>query len=103
MKRTNILLTDSQHKAVKAYAKREGKTLGRMVREALDVAYQKKDLLERRKETAIAACREGFISVGKVAEVLGLDPVSARIYLKKAGIPFLVQDVTEIKRDADNA
>jgi len=34
MKRTNILLTDGQHKSVKAYAKREGKTLGRMVREA---------------------------------------------------------------------
>jgi len=103
MKRTNILLTESQHKSVKAYAKREGKTLGRMVREALDVAYQKKDLLERRKETAIAAYREGFISLGKVSEVLGLDPVSARIYLKNAGIPLLAQDVTEIERDADNA
>ncbi|GEM_PF-2788921 len=34
MKRTNVLLTDSQHKAVKVYAKREGKTLGRMVRQA---------------------------------------------------------------------
>jgi predicted HTH domain antitoxin len=103
VKRTNILLTDGQHKAVKAYAKREGKTLGRMVREALDVAYQKKDPLERRKETAIAAYREGFISLGKLSEVLGLDPVSARIYLKKSGIPLLAQDVTEIKRDADNA
>jgi predicted HTH domain antitoxin len=103
MKRTNVLLTDSQHKAVKAYAKREGKTLGRMVREALDVAYQKKDLLERRKETAIAAYREGFISLGKVTEVLGLDPVSARIYLKQAGIPLLVQDVIEIGRDGANA
>ncbi len=103
MKRTNVLLTDSQHKAVKAFAKREGKTLGRMVREALDVAYQKKDLLERRQETAIAAYREGFISVGKVSEVLGLDPVSTRIYLKDAGIPLPVQDVTEIERDADNA
>ena len=103
MKRTNILLTESQHKSVKAYAKREGKTLGRMVREALDVAYQKKDLLERRKETAIAAYREGFISLGKIAEVLGLDPVSARIYLKNAGIPPLAQDGSEVARDADNA
>jgi predicted HTH domain antitoxin len=103
MKRTNILLTDGQHKAVKACAKREGKTLGRMVREALDVAYRKKDPLERRKETAIAAYREGFISLGKLSEVLGLDPVSARIYLKEAGIPLLVQDVTEVRRDADNA
>ena len=40
MKRTNILLTEGQHKAVKAYAKREGKTLGRMVREALNAAYK---------------------------------------------------------------
>lgn len=100
MKRTNVLLTDGQHKAVKAYAKREGKTLGRMVREALDVAYRKKDPLERRKETALAAYREGFISLGKLAEVLGLDPVSARLYLKEAGVPLLVQSPDEAKSDA---
>jgi predicted HTH domain antitoxin len=103
MKRTNVLLTEGQHKAVKAYAKREGKTLGRMVREALDAAYQKKDPLERRKETAVAAYREGFISLGKLAEVLGLDPVSARSYLRQAGVPPLVQDADEIGRDAENA
>lgn len=103
MKRTNVLLTESQHKAVKAYAKREGKTLGRMVREALDVAYLKKDPLECRKETAISAYREGFISLGKLAEVLGLDPVSARDYLRTTGVPLLTQDVEEIRRDADNA
>lgn len=103
MKRTNVLLTDGQHKAVKAYAKREGKTLGRMVREALDVAYAKKDPLDRRRETAVAAYREGFISLGKLAEVLGLDPVSARIYLKEVGLPLQVQDAAEVKRDADNA
>jgi predicted HTH domain antitoxin len=74
-----------------------------MVREALDVAYQKKDPLERRKETAVAAYREGFISLGKLAEVLGLDPVSARIYLRQAGVPPLVQDADEIGRDAENA
>jgi predicted HTH domain antitoxin len=103
MKRTNVLLAEDQHKAVKAYAKREGKTLGRMVREALDVAYKKKDPLERRRETAVAAYREGFISLGKLAEVLGMDPVSARSYLRKAGVPLLVQGVDEIKRDAKNA
>ncbi|HDT13239.1 MAG TPA: hypothetical protein ENO03_02660 [Candidatus Aminicenantes bacterium] len=102
MKRTNILLTESQHKAIKAYAKREGKTLGRMVREALDHAYRKKDPLEQRKETAVAAYREGFISLGKLAEVLGLDPVSARIYLKESGIPLLVQSLAEAQSDAEN-
>lgn len=103
MKRTNILLTESQHKAVKAYAKREGKTLGRMVREALDAAYRKKDPLERRREAALAAYREGFISLGKLAEVLGLDPVSARLYLKEAGVPLQVQDRADIGRDASHA
>lgn len=103
MKRTNVLLTDSQHKAVKAYAKREGKTLGRMVREALDVAYQKKDPLERRRETAVAAYREGFISLGKVAEVLGLDPVSARSYLTEAGISLQAQDAADVEGDAGHA
>jgi predicted HTH domain antitoxin len=96
-------LTESQHRTVKTYAKKEGKTLGRMVREALDVAYTKKDPLERRRETAMAAYREGFISLGKLAEVLGMDPVSARYYLREAGIPLLVQGVDEIRRDADNA
>ena len=103
LKRTNILLTDSQHKAVKAYAKREGKTLGRMVREALDAAYQKKDPLERRRETALAAYREGFISLGKLAEVLGLDPVSARLYLKEAGLSLQVQDATDVEGDSRRA
>jgi predicted HTH domain antitoxin len=103
VKRTNILLTDTQHKAVKAYAKKEGKTLGRMVREALDIAYQNKGQLERRKETAVAAYREGLISLGKLSEVMGLDPVSARVYLKSAGIPVQVQDVTDVEGDAKNA
>jgi predicted HTH domain antitoxin len=103
MKRTNVLLTESQHKAVKAYAKREGKTLGRMVREALDVAYQKKDPLERRRETAVAAYREGFISLGKVAEILGLDPVSTRLYLKETGIQLQVQDTSDIEGDSGHA
>ncbi len=103
MKRTNILLTESQHKAVKAYAKREGKTLGRMVREALDAAYQKKDPLERRRERALASYQEGFISLGKLAEVLGLDPVSARAYLREAGVSLQVQDAAEMGVDASHA
>ena len=102
MKRTNVLLTEGQHKAVKAYAKREGKTLGRMVREALDAAYREKDPLEGRRETALAAYREGFISLGKLAEVLGLDPVSARAYLKQAGVPVRSQDAADIAIDTSH-
>jgi predicted HTH domain antitoxin len=103
MKRTNIMLTEEQHKTIKAYAKRERKTLGSMVRDALDVAYKKRDPLERRKQTALSAYREGLISLGKLAEVLGLDPVSARLYLKEQGIALRVQDRRDLDVDTSNA
>ena len=100
MKRTNIMLTADQHKAVKAYAKKQGKTLGRMVRDALDVAYNKKDPLEARRQAAILAYSEGLISLGKLAEVLGLDPVSARLYLKENDLPLDPRDRSARKRKA---
>jgi len=103
MKRTNIMLTENQHKTIKAYARKEGKTLGRMVRDALDVVYKKKDILERRKQTALNAYGEGLIGLGKLAEILGLDPVSARLYLKDLGIPLQVQDRSGAVGDAANA
>jgi predicted HTH domain antitoxin len=103
MKRTNIMLNDEQHKKLKSYAKKEGATLGRLVRDALDVVYERKDALEKRKQVALNAYQEGFISLGKLAEVLGLDPVSARRYLKEHGIPVLSQNRTEAGRDSGNA
>jgi len=103
MKRTNIMLTENQHKTIKAYARKEGKTLGNMVRDALDVVYKKKDILERRKQTALNAYGEGLISLGKLAEILGLDPVSARLYLKDLGIPLQVQDRSGAVDDAADA
>ena len=77
MKRTNIMLSDDQHKKLKRYAKREGRTLGGLVKDALDIVYKKKDRIEQRRQVAISAYREGFISLGKLAEVLGLDPITA--------------------------
>jgi len=65
MKRTNIMLTDDQHTILKAYAKEAGKTLGELVREALDAIYKKKDKIEYTREVGLAAYREGFISVCK--------------------------------------
>lgn len=102
MKRTNIMLSDDQHKELKRYAKREGRTLGGLVRDALDVVYKKKDKLEQRRQVAISAYNEGFISLGKLAEVLGLDPVSARNYLKEYGIPIHSQDLKDLTQDSEN-
>ena len=103
MKRTNVLLKEDQHKKLKQYAKREGSTLGELVRDALDVVYRKKDPVQQRMEVALSAYREGFISLGKVAEVLGLDPVSARDYLRERGIPVHAPDTGELISDAKNA
>ncbi len=97
------MLGDDQHKKLKRYAKREGRTLGGLVRDALDVVYKKKDRLEHRRQVAVSAYSEGFISLGKLAEVLGLDPVSTRNYLKDNGIPIQSQDLQNLTQDAENA
>jgi predicted HTH domain antitoxin len=102
MKRTNIMLKDDQLKKMKLYAKKEGTTLGGLVRDALETLYEKKDKVEQRRRVALSAYQEGFISLGKLAEVLGLDPVSARNYLIEHGIPIRSQEGDELARDAEN-
>jgi len=103
MKRTNIMLDEDQHRRLKHYAKKEGRTLGGLVRDALDVVYKKKDALEQRRQVALGAFQEGFISLGKLAEVLGLDPVSARNYLREQGVPIPSPDRKELRKDTENA
>ena len=103
MKRTNIILTDEQHKKLKSCARKEGKTLGWLVREAVDAAYKKENSLECRKSIAIDAYKEGLISLGQLSEILGVDPVSTRLYLKEHKIPVKVQELYEIEQDAVNA
>ena len=58
---------------------------------------------QHQRKVALDSYREGLISLGKVAEILGLDPVSARRYLKEKGIPIRSQDLPEIQKDTDNA
>lgn len=103
MKRTNIILEDEQHKKLKIYAKKQGRTLGGLVRDAIDVVYKKRDPLEERRHVALHAFQEGFISLGKLAEVLGLDPVSTRNYLNEKGINISSQNRKELEQDVENA
>ncbi len=103
MKRTNIMLTDEQHRILKAYAKKVGKTLGELVREALDSIYNKKNKMEHTRQVALEAYKEGFISIGKLSEIFGVDTVSIRLYLKELGIPIRTQNMEEVSEDALNA
>ena len=103
MKRTNIMLSEDQHRKLKTYARSQGRTLGKLVREAVDTTYRKKDAVDERRQIALGAYREGFISLGKLAEILGLDPVSARLYLREHGIPLPVAESEDISKDISNA
>jgi len=103
MKRTNIMLDTEQHKKLKSYAQKRGRTLGGLVREAVDTAYKKRDPVEERRVIALGAYKEGFISLGKLAEIMGLDPITMRSYLKERGIPIHSQGKEEILLDASNA
>jgi predicted HTH domain antitoxin len=103
MKRTNIMLTDEQHSFLTKIARKEGSTLGEKIREAINRVYNMGDYLQRKKEVAIEAYQEGFIGIGKLSEVLGLDPVSTRNYLKRKSIKLQVQDKKELLQDIVNA
>ena len=103
MKRTNILLTDKQHKIIKRYSRKEGRTMGELIRDAIDQVYQSRDAVEKRMDLALEAYKEGLLSLGRVAEVLGMDPVSTRDYLLEKGIPLRSQDYEDILKDIANA
>jgi predicted HTH domain antitoxin len=102
MIRTNVMLTPHQHITLKQMSTSMHRTLGELVRDAIDSTITV-DTVERRHQVAIAAYREGFISLGKLAQSLGVDPLTARNYLKERGLQQLVQDVDEIRADAANA
>ncbi len=103
MKRTNIMLSEEQHKALKKYARKEGRTIGELVRTSLDARYKEKNLIEHRRQIALDAYKEGFISIGKLSEITGLDLTSLRLYLKEQNIRFRAQTKEEIAQDAINA
>lgn len=102
MIRTNVMLTPQQHIALKQMATARHRTLGELVRDAIDSAFTT-DTVERRHQVALAAYAEGFISLGKLAEALGVDPLTARNYLHERGIEQQVQSVDEIMADAAHA
>ncbi|KAF0215991.1 MAG: hypothetical protein FD174_3884 [Geobacteraceae bacterium] len=102
MIRTNIMLTPEQHSLLKEQSRLSHRTIGELVRDAVNTAFLQNSV-ERRRQVALAAYQEGFISLGKLAETLGLDPVSARSYLKEHGISLVVQEADEILADVVNA
>jgi predicted HTH domain antitoxin len=102
MIRTNVMLTPQQHMNLKQASASMHRTLGELVRDAIDSTFPR-DKIERRHHVALAAYREGFISLGKLAESLGVDPLTTRDYLRERGIQIMTQSAEEITADAANA
>lgn len=72
MKRTQILLPDELHRKLLKQAKARKTSWGDLIRQAVERAY-----FVRLDELALAAYRNGLISLGKLAEVSGTDPARA--------------------------
>lgn len=72
---------------LKELARRRDSTLGELVRLAIARTYALElSDLDPDHSRALAAYEGGFISLGKLAEVLGRTPLEARIWLRDRGI-----------------
>lgn len=77
--------TDSK---LKKLAYDRGKSKGQLVREALTACYQPSlDEIPLRQRQALSAYEGGYISLGKLARVMGMHVLELRGWLKEHGIP----------------
>jgi len=74
-------------RGLKSLAKHRGQTMGELVRQALSSCYQP-DLagMTALQRQAFEAWRGGFISLGKLAQAMGLTPLAMRGWLAEHGV-----------------
>jgi hypothetical protein len=74
-------------RGLKQVAGRRQVTVGELVRQAVQTCYQTEWLgLTAAQRQALEAYRGGYISLGKLAEAMGLSPLKARTWLSERGI-----------------
>jgi hypothetical protein len=74
-------------RGLKQVAGRRRVTVGELVRQAVQTCYQTEWLgLTAAQRQAVEAYRGGYISLGKLAEELGLSPLKVRQWLGERGI-----------------
>ena len=75
-------------RSLKQVAGRRRVTVGELVRQAVQTCYQTEGLgLTAAQRQALEAYRGGYISLGKLAESLGLTLLKAREWLNERGVP----------------
>ena len=72
---------------LKRIAHSRKKSRGQLVREAIAACYQTEEMdLPKKQEQALAAYRGGFISIGRLARVMGLHVLELRGWLHEHGV-----------------
>lgn len=88
-------------KELKGLARSRKRTMGELVRSAVIACYQTEFMgLTQEQTEALSAYRGGYISLGKLGEIMGLSSLKARTWLTEHGI---VQNNAYHARDAANA
>ena len=95
----HVKLDSEMDKKLKLLAKSRGKSKGQLVREALSACYQISFAdLPLHQSQALAAYQGGYISLGKLARVMGVHVLQLRRWLREQGI-----DQNSVYADEDTA
>lgn len=81
MKRTQVLLPEDMHQKLLERARASKASMGELIRSALEKVY-----FTRLDEIALEAYRNGLISLGKLAELSGTNPIKTLELLRERGI-----------------
>jgi predicted HTH domain antitoxin len=97
----HVKLDSKTDKSLKKLAYEKGKSKGQLVREAITACYQASlEELPVRQSQALSAYQGGYISIGKLAKVMGMHVLEVRKWLDEHGI---AQQTAFGSEDVDNA
>lgn len=97
----HIKIEPAVARSLKQVAGHRHVTVGELVRQAVQTCYQTEWLgLTAAQRQALEAYRGGYVSLGKLAETMGLTPLKAREWLNERGI---VQNTACAKEDLAHA
>jgi len=83
----HVKLDNETDNKLKKLAYDRGKSKGQLVREAISACYQTSmDDLPVRQRHALSAYQGGYISLGKLAQAMGMHALELRGWLKEHGI-----------------
>ncbi len=83
----HVKVTHEYNEVLKSFGKSRGMTVSELIRQALVTCYQLDMLgLSERQKQALEAYRGGFISLGKLSELMGRSAIEMRKWLNEHSI-----------------